>query len=513
MCGVPIHVLYFSDSLPEAPAIQSFPRTARLTVAALLLAAAAILLSACGRPDGSLSVRMTYPSASTSASDAESSSVLPDASMLPGPASASYPTAPSNRILIRVLGPGFDPIEAWFDRSAGRGVIGGIPPGARISVEVDEYDNSATLRGTDAPLLGRGWTRGIALSPGETKTVDVAMYAKGTIVTVCGAQASGGQGTPGDSGDGGLDNAARIGNPSAVKSGPDDSIYISSSKYGKVKRIDRYGYISHFAGNGSSGAVTVGAAASTAPVGYASDIDIDPSGNLYLFTYWNQIVKISGGAISEVVYDNGAANPMARFDLAVVADGLIYFVNYLDPRIFRIVESVKSDYVMDGSPYDMTEPFDRLHYPISGPSSITYMGKSNSLIFADSINDRIMEFNLLDLGIRYFVAGITGSNSFSEGIAPLSMVPVRPRVLDYNPITGKIFFVEGEGNRVLYITLDNVVRTFAGTGSPGFSGDGGPATAAQLYDPRGVTVDSRGNAYIADCGNHAIRMVVGGALP
>jgi hypothetical protein len=57
------------------------------------------------------------------------------------------------------------------------------------------------------------------------------------------------------------------------------------------------------------------------------------------------------------------------------------------------------------------------------------------------------------------------------------------------------------------------VRLFAGTGSPGFSGDGGPAILAGLSDPRAIAVDSRGNAYIADYGNHAVRMVVGGALP
>jgi hypothetical protein len=57
------------------------------------------------------------------------------------------------------------------------------------------------------------------------------------------------------------------------------------------------------------------------------------------------------------------------------------------------------------------------------------------------------------------------------------------------------------------------VHLLAGTGANTFSGDGGPATAAGLNDPRAVAVDSRGNAYIADYGNHAIRMVVGGALP
>jgi hypothetical protein len=57
------------------------------------------------------------------------------------------------------------------------------------------------------------------------------------------------------------------------------------------------------------------------------------------------------------------------------------------------------------------------------------------------------------------------------------------------------------------------VFNFSGTGTAGYTGDEGPATAASLNDPRSVAVDSRGNVYIADTGNHAIRMVVGGALP
>jgi ribosomal protein S11 len=95
------------------------------------------------------------------------------------------------------------------------------------------------------------------------------------------------------------------------------------------------------------------------------------------------------------------------------------------------------------------------------------------------------------------------------------MAPSRPRVVDYNPITGRIFFVEAGLNksRVLYVDALGKVRVLAGAGTLGFSGDGGPATLAGLNDPRAIAVDSRGNAYIADYGNHAVRMVVGGALP
>ena len=179
-----------------------------------------------------------------------------------------------------------------------------------------------------------------------------------------------------------------------------------------------------------------------------------------------------------------------------------------------MIGTSKSDFVADALPYDTKEPFTRSSYPLRAPSGIAYAPAINSLVFADTDNDRIMRVSLLD-GYVYYLVADAGGTPFSEGVDPLAMAPSRPRVVDYNPITGKIFFVESGLNtsRVLYVDTLGKVRVFAGTGVLGFSGDGGPATLAGLSDPRAVAVDSRGNAYIADCGNHAIRMVVGGALP
>ncbi len=458
-----------------------------------------------GAGGGSIAVQLVYPEP-------------------PGPAAASrasvraasYATDQGDRIRIRVLGPHFAPIEKWFRRSDGRGEIGGIPPGTRITVEVDEYDNTAIVSDNaviNTPLLGRGWYNGITLSAGETKVVPVPMYAKGTIVTICGAPAAGGSGTSGDNtADGILAAAAYLGNPTAVKAGPDDAIYVSSSAYRKVKRIDRYGYLYDFAGDGTHGTIVPGTSAATAPIGAVQDIDIDPAGNLYLFNDWNQIVRVDNGVVNRLVYDNGVANSTARFNLAVVNVDLVYFVNYIENRVFRVDDTTKTDYVTDNLPYDTTEPISRLNYPLRAPSSIAYASMSDSLIFADTDNDRIMRLSFSDLNIYYLVAN-AGGTRFSEGIDPLAMAPSRPRVVDYNPITGKIFFVEQGSNRVLHIDAEGKVRLFAGTGTMQFSGDTGPATSAGLNDPRAIAVDSRGNAYIADYGNHAIRMVVGGALP
>ncbi|MGE5248456.1 MAG: hypothetical protein ACM3L8_08935 [Verrucomicrobiota bacterium] len=470
-------------------------RTARL-----LWLVAGTLLAACSRSgDGTLAVQLVYPPPASAA-----------------PRAPSYPVDPSDRILIRVLAPHFAPVEAWFNRSDGRGVVSDIPPGPRITVEVDEYDNTASTLGTNAPLLGRGWYHGITLSPGEAKTVPVTMYPKGTIVTVCGAPSSGGVGTPGDAGDGGLAGEALLRSPEAIRAGPDDAIYVSTftPTYGRVRKIDRYGYISHFAGGGPHGDIVAGTSAAVAPIDAVSDIDLDPAGNLYLFNYWNQIVRVDNGIVQPLVYDNGSYNPSARLNLAVVNTGFVYFVNYLDRRAYRLIDQALDEFVADNMPYGTVEPIDRLHYPILGPSSIAYAPLSNSLVFADTENNRIMGASLQGSNnCIYTIAGNAGGTPFSEGIDPLAMAPVKPRVVDYNPVTGKIFFVETNGNRVLYIDAQDKVRTFAGTGAVGFSGDGGAAASAQLYDPRAVAVDSRGNAYIADYGNHAVRMVVGGALP
>jgi hypothetical protein len=347
------------------------------------------------------------------------------------------------------------------------------------------------------------------------KTVPVAMYAKGTIVTICGAPASGGSGTSGDNTtDGILAVESYLGNPTAVAAGPDDSIYVSSSAFRKVKRIDRYGYLSNFAGTGVHDNIIAGTPAASSPIGAVQDIDIDPAGNLYLFNDFNQIARVDNGVVNGLVYDNGTFNSAARFNLAAVNVDLVYFVNFLENRIYRVDDTTKSDYVTDTLPFDTTEPFDRAHYPLRAPSSIAYAPDNNSLIFADTDNDRIMRLSFADLNIYYLVAD-AGGTRFSEGIDPLAMAPSRPRVVDYNPITGKIFFVEAGLNtsRVLYIDALGKVRVFAGTGMLGFSGDGGPAILAGLSDPRAIAVDSRGNAYIADYGNHAVRMVVGGALP
>jgi len=489
-------------------------RTFHGTVLAILLLSFALRCGCTGiYQSASLSIRLEYPPSgdNTASSPADAARLLGQ-----GTARPSYLQDPSNRILIRVLAPHISPpMEAWFDRSAGRGEISGVPPGGRIAVEVDEYDNTALTLGTGAPLLGRGCARGIALSSGESKTVPVPMYDKGTIVRVCGAAPSGGAGTAGDTGDGGLAIDALLGQPLAVEVGSDDSIYVSSAQFNRVRVIDRYGYIAHYAGNGPSGTLTEGQPASTAPIGPVYDLDIGPAGNLYLITWDQQILRIdrATGAIS-IKYDGqrGIFNPASKPDLAVVDDSTIYYTNGMENRVYLISGGARSDYVSDNTPWQTQEGADKDFYPLRYPASVAFHPSGPSLFFSDRDNNKI-KFVAMGVNKVYTKVGSTTVIPFSEGMDPLTMTPVLPVKFSKDFLFGNFFIRERDFHGIRVLRPSNRVYNLAGTGTIGYSGDGGPATSAQLNDPMSVAVDSRGDVYIADSGNHVIRMVVGGALP
>jgi hypothetical protein len=72
---------------------------------------------------------------------------------------------------------------------------------------------------------------------------------------------------------------------------------------------------------------------------------------------------------------------------------------------------------------------------------------------------------------------------------------------------GNIFIADLGNNRVRKILPDGIIRTIAGDGTQGYSGDGGPATRASLSSPTALALDSAGDVYIADSGNSAIRIL------
>ena len=72
---------------------------------------------------------------------------------------------------------------------------------------------------------------------------------------------------------------------------------------------------------------------------------------------------------------------------------------------------------------------------------------------------------------------------------------------------GNLFIADGRNNRIRKVSPDGIIMTIAGNGTPGYSGDGGPATDASLSGPVAIAVDRAGNVYFADTTNSVIRVL------
>ena len=109
-------------------------------------------------------------------------------------------------------------------------------------------------------------------------------------------------------------------------------------------------------------------------------------------------------------------------------------------------------------------------------------------------------------GIITTVAGTGEYGSSVDGGAATSATLNWPTGISVD-ISGNLYIVETDTNKIRMVTSAGIITTFAGTGTYGDSGDGGAATSAHMDHLLGVAVDRSGNVYIADADNNKIRMV------
>src|SRR6185503_6661907 len=134
------------------------------------------------------------------------------------------------------------------------------------------------------------------------------------------------------------------------------------------------------------------------------------------------------------------------------------------------------------------------------------IGPDRALFFCDLDNQRIRR---LDLKTRRTttVAG-NGEKGYAGDGRPATGASLNmPHEIQFDS-AGNLYIAERDNHVVRKVDAKTgVISTFAGTGAPGFSGDGGPATQAQLRQPHSIAVDPKGRLLICDIGNHRIRQV------
>jgi TonB family protein len=129
---------------------------------------------------------------------------------------------------------------------------------------------------------------------------------------------------------------------------------------------------------------------------------------------------------------------------------------------------------------------------------------AGNLFIADTQNSRIRK--VTPAGVITTVAG-NGTQGFSGDGGPATSAKLNDPSGVAVDTAGSLFIADSSNNRIRKVTPDGVISTVAGNGSAGYSGDGGPATTAQLNSLGGVAVDTAGNLFIADSGNNCVRKV------
>ena len=133
------------------------------------------------------------------------------------------------------------------------------------------------------------------------------------------------------------------------------------------------------------------------------------------------------------------------------------------------------------------------------PNGLAVDSQGNVYI-ADTSNGRVRRVRP-DGTISTFAGG---GNLYVDGVAA-TQASIYPYALAFDH-ADNLYLTDG--NSVKKISVEGIISTLAGTGTPGFSGDGGPATAATINNADGLAVDAAGNVYISDQNNNRIRKVL-----
>lgn len=269
-----------------------------------------------------------------------------------------------------------------------------------------------------------------------------------------------GIGSPGFSGDNGPATAASLSDPTGVAIDNSGNVYIADRGNNRIRKIDNSGTITTIAGNGNAGFSGDNGQAAQAELNQPRGVAVDGNGNIYIADQTNQRVrKIASGTIT-----------------TIAGMGTQGFGGDNGPAVMAL---------------------------LNNPAGIC-VDQVGNIYIGDVDNERVRKID--NSGNISTIAG-NGSIGFSGDNGPATQASLNEPLNLAVDNNGNIFIADGYNERVRRIDAGGTITTLAGTGTAGYTGDGGPASMALLNHPYCVALGPSNDLLIADYNNSVIRRV------
>jgi streptogramin lyase len=391
---------------------------------------------------------------------------------------------------------------------------GGLPaPGKRVGSGAFTIAAPDTVNENGAPLpVGR--KRVIA-----TGEVGDATRVLQIIVSTPGIAAFAGAGSAGYAGDGGAGAAATMRNPGGVAVGVDGSLFVADTENHVVRKIDGLtGTVTTVAGTGSPGWSGDGLLATAARLQLPRDVAVASNGDLFIADTGNHAIrKVSGatGLITTIAGNgapgssgDGGAAADARLNsprgIAVAENGDVYVADGGNNKVRRIAAAtgIITSAAGTGAAGYAGDGGLATSARLRAPEGVE-LAPNGDLYIADTSNQAIRRVAAAT-GVISSIAGTGAPGYAGDGGAAVAARLNAPVALAASA-AGEIYVVERGNSVVRRFTIGGSIVTVAGCGSAGDAGDGGSATSARLSGPGGIALDASGAVYVADSANHRVR--------
>ena len=306
-------------------------------------------------------------------------------------------------------------------------------------------------------------------------------------------------------GDGGPATEARLLEPAGLAI-VDGTIYITDTGNNRIRKVDTDGIITTFAGSGERGDAGDDGPALEAQFNGPSLVAVDSEGNVYISDRLNyRVRKVDTNGIITNFAGSGERGPFE--DQTAIGDG--------GPATeARLILPTGLAFDAAGNLY-ITDPGNHRIRKVDTQGRITTFAGSGERSFsgdegpaAEAQLSTPVGFEI-DVDGNFYVSDFAWPRNRIRKIDTAGIITTIAETASFGGLTvdleGNVYIVESTVGRILKVTPAGVLTIIAGSTQPGYSGDGGPATLAQLDEPKGIEVDEDDNVYFADSENNRIR--------